>query len=203
MEGELLGNISNSNSDSGDTKSNEIEAIFYTNSGEQYMSVTGNQFTITPNKVKEYAYDSSGSWISSYTTSSVITINIDGKYIESCGDTVIFKDKRLTFYPVDDLKDLSVKEEDKEMNESANSSIHDYYRLSLWWLNLKERGQNGAKVILVQSQDGNNLGLFVGNDVTWKVSKNLPKSTVITIDGLDVIIHRANFQIIDSALISE
>lgn len=35
-------------------------------------------------------------------TSSVVTIEVDGSYIESCGSTVIFKDTRLKMIPIPD-----------------------------------------------------------------------------------------------------
>ena len=63
---------------------------FYDNHGNQWLAVEGTSFDIEPNKVKEYSYDSDGSWISQWTTSSVMSITVDGKHIESCGSTVLF-----------------------------------------------------------------------------------------------------------------
>ena len=54
---------------------------------------------------------------------------------------------------------------------------------------------------MIQSQDGYNIGAFIGTDVTWEVAEKLPKTTKIIIDGLPLYIHRCNFTIIDSGLI--
>ena len=66
------------------------EAMMYDNQGNNFLNFQGQEFTITPNKIKQYAWDSDGVWTSYYDTSSVVTIEIDGSYIESCGSTVIF-----------------------------------------------------------------------------------------------------------------
>lgn len=65
------------------------------------------------------------------------------------------------------------------------------------------KGQNGSKIILIQSQDGYNIGAFVGDNVTWKLAGKLPKTTKIVIDGKELYIHRCNFTIIDTDLIDK
>lgn len=190
------------------------EALFYTNNGDLYSIVEGKDFVFTPNRVKEYGYNSEGYWESYYTTSAVMTIQVDGSYIESCGNTIILKDERVTYTPVEDilksieegLKDndedtptLSV--DDKEENDRLMSGYESYWNLRYWWSDIKEKGQGGAKMIIIQSQNGDNIGVISGNDVTWRVAEDLPKTTVITVDGKEVLIHRANFQIIDTKLL--
>ena len=59
------------------------------------------------NKVKEYAYNTNGSWEASWATSSVVSITIDGQHIESCGSTVLFYDTRLTPLEIDIPKDVT------------------------------------------------------------------------------------------------
>lgn len=39
------------------------------------------------------------------------------------------------------------------------------------------------------------------DEVYWKIPKDLPKMTKLMIDGKALYIHRANFQIIDTALL--
>lgn len=178
------------------------EALFYTNSGELYSVVEGKTFTFTPNKVKEYGYSSSGSWESYYATSAVMTIQIDGSYIESCGNTIVLKKKDTVYTPVEDiLHSLDMSVESKEGNENAMSGLESYWHLKHWWHDIKEKGQGGGKMVVIQSQNGDNIGVLSGSNVTWRVSEDLPKTTVLTIDGQDVLIHRANFQIIDAKLL--
>lgn len=193
------------------------EALFYTNDGELYSIVEGKNFSFTPNKVKEYGYNSEGHWESYYVTSSVLTVQIDGSFIESCGNTIILKENNIKYTPVEEIlasleeshlennnpnKDApSLSVDDKENNDGLISGYQSYWNLKYWWSDIKERGQGGAKMIVIQSQNGDNIGVLTGNDVTWRVSEDLPKTTVLTIDGQDVLIHRANFQIIDAKLL--
>jgi len=95
-------------------------ADFYDNSGGRWLSVEGKSFSINPNKVKTYSRDSDGSWISSYEMSSVMSIEIDGNKIESCGSTVIFADSRLEKCDIDFNEEIST---DEAGNTSQNSAI--------------------------------------------------------------------------------
>ena len=58
----------------------------YDNYGNRVMTTTGDKINITGNKVEETSYDSYGSIVTGYSLSSVITINVDGDQIQSCGD---------------------------------------------------------------------------------------------------------------------
>ena len=83
------------------------EAMLYDNYGNNFLNFTGNEFTITPNKVEQWGWNTDGSWTSWYDTSSVVTIEIDGNYIQSCGSTVLFKDSRLEMLEIP--SQLSIK----------------------------------------------------------------------------------------------
>lgn len=206
MDDSLVGEqfVADESSDNNGVSSgnSSYEALFYTNNGDLYSTVEGKSFTFTPNKVKEYGYNSEGRWESYYTTSSVMSVQIDGSYIESCGNTIIFKDKSIVYTQIEDIMDnLDMSVENKEENDNLSSNLRYYYNLRYWWSDIKEKGQGGAKVVIIQSQNGDNIGILSGNDVTWRVSEDLPKTTVLTIDGKDVLIHRANFQVIDAKLL--
>lgn len=180
------------------------EAMLYDNYGNNFLNFTGNEFTITPNKVKQYGWNTDGSWTSWYDTSSVVTIEIDGNYIQSCGSTVLFKDTRLEMLEIP--SQLSIK--NTEMDDKYALSVNDetfktYLGLTNWWYDMREKGQHGEKIVLIQSQDGYNIGSFIGNDITWQIADALPKTTEIMIDGLPLYIHRCNFTIIDSRLLDK
>lgn len=68
-----------------------------------------------------------------------------------------------------------------------------------WWWDTKElnNGKSSSRVVIIQSQQGDPICMFRGNDVSWDVPKNLPKTTELNIDGKQVFIHRANFAIVD------
>ncbi|WP_075678538.1 DUF5052 family protein [Roseburia sp. 831b] len=180
------------------------EAMLYDNQGNDFLNFYGNNFTITPNKIKQYGWNTDGTWTSFYETSSVVTIEIDGSYIQSCGSTVIFKDTRLDMLDIpDELNSVEAGSEDGYTVSVDGQGINTYVGLTNWWYDIKEQGQHGSKVVLIQSQDGYNIGAFIGDDVTWEVADKLPKTTKIMIDGLPLYIHRSNFTIIDSELIED
>ena len=183
-------------------------ADFYDNSGGRWLSVEGKSFSISPNKVKTYSWDSDGSWISSYEMSSVMSIEIDGSHIESCGSTVIFADSRLEKCDIDFDEEIST---DETGNASQNSTISqptdiridDWFRIQHWWMGQKNLNNDthGARLVIIQSQLGNPICAYSGNDVSWDIPKNLPKTTMVTIDGKVLYIHRANVSIVDMELI--
>ena len=179
-------------------------AEFYDNHGGQWLSVEGTSFSIKPNKVKEYAYDSSGSWISQWTTSSVMSITIDKQHIESCGSTVLFYDTRLQKLEIDIPTDVTLSQGDSASIQTPYDGYNyweDRWGLSYWyWYEKQANTTPAARVVVVQSQEGDPICMFAGNNVKWSVSRNLPKTTELEIDGKVVYIHRANFSVIDTAV---
>ena len=179
------------------------EAMLFDNQGNNFLNFEGNDFTIIPNKIKQYGWNTDGTWTSYYETSSVVTIEIDGKYIQSCGSTVIFRDTRLNMLEIpSELRTVNTNETDGYTVKEDRQYVDTYFGLKNWWYDIQEKGQHGKKVIIIQSQNGYNIGAFVGSDITWEVADNLPKTTKIMIDGLPLYIHRCNFTIIDSELMN-
>ena len=181
-------------------------AEFYDNTGEKWLTTKGSKFDISPNKVKEYSWDSDGSWISKWTMSSVMSVDIDGNNIETCGSTVLIYDNYLV------KQDCVLPATETDTSNGDNSSVssptdirlYDYWTLDWWWKTKDTRNYKiGEKIIMIQSQDGDPICLFSGKTVTWEVSRNLPKTTEVTIDGAKLYIHRANFAIIDKSVFSK
>lgn len=124
-------------------------ADFYDNSGGRWLSVEGKSFSISPNKVKTYSWDSSGSWISSYEMSSVMSIEIDGNHIESCGSTVIFADSRLEKCDIDFSEEISTAQsadasEDSSISQPTDIRVDDWFRIQRWWMGQKNLN-NGSR----------------------------------------------------------
>lgn len=177
-----------------------FDAMFYDNSGNNYMTFKGNKFNITPNKTKQWGYETDGTWTSWWETSSVVSIEIDGNYVQTCGSSVVFKDSRINVMPLtEDIGTMDTTESGYETNVQT-SNVVDNTSLILWWSKNHEVGQNGSKLVVIQSQDGYNIGVVSGKDVTWEVAESLPKTTLITIDDMPLYIHRCNFSIIDTKL---
>ena len=70
----------------GSLMGNSYSIYTYDNYGSQILKTSGNKISITGNKIETTSFDSEGKTITGYDLSSVITITIDGKEIESCGD---------------------------------------------------------------------------------------------------------------------
>ena len=175
----------------GSIKGNTYECQFYSNSGELFMTAEGKNINMKPNIVKEYTY-SGDQWEITKTLSSVITITIDGKQIESCGSTVLFVEKGLKPDVEFDTTDIHIS--------SDSNGIGDMTFIAETVNKYKNYFGKGT-VIVIQSQLGDPICAFSGEDVYWEVSEKLPKTTKLMIDGKALYIHRANFQIIDKELL--
>ena len=177
---------------------------FYDNHGNQQLAVEGTSFDIEPNKVKEYSYDSSGSWISQWTTSSVMSITVDGKHIESCGSTVLFYDTRLEKLSLELPEEITLSQGDSAAIYSPYDGYNYYednWGLRYYWQTEKQSNTTPAsRIVIIQSQEGDPICMFAGDKVSWSVSRDLPKTTELMIDGKVVYVHRANFSIVDTSV---
>ena len=175
----------------GSIKGNTYECQFYSNSGELFMTAEGKYIKMSPNIVDEYTY-SGDRWAITETMSSVITITIDGKQIESCGSTVLFVEKGLK-------PDVEFDTSDIHISSDANG-IGDM-TIVAETVNKYKNYFGKETVVVIQSQLGDPICAYSGDDVYWEVSEDLPKTTKLMVDGKALYIHRANFQIIDKELL--
>ena len=58
-------------------------------------------------------------------------------------------------------------------------------------------------VVVVSSQNGTPIGLFQGDNCYVEIPEDLPKTTLIHIDGKLVYVHRANVDIIPASLFED
>ena len=175
----------------GNLKGNGYTIHTYVNYGKLVLTTSGEKINIKGNAVETTNYDSDGDVITGYEMSSVITINIDGNQIQSCGDTCIFEQKGLK---------PSVDFTKEEINSTSNKGISDYTYVS----NIVNKYKNmfgKSRVVVIKSQLGQPITAYSGDEVYWEIPKNLPKMTKLMIYGKALYIHRANFQIIDTELL--
>lgn len=171
---------------------NSFECQFYDNYGEKFLTASGTKVGMTGNIIEESVIDSfDGSTSIEYALSSVMTINIDGKQIQSCGNTIIFEESGLNPDAEFQLSDIESSSSGKFSENTIISRIVNDYK------NYFGKGQ----VVVIQSQLGVPICAYSGDDVYWEVRNDLPKTTKLMIDGKALYIHRANFQIIDKDLI--
>lgn len=177
---------------SGSIRGNTYECQFYSNSGELFMTAEGQNIHIAANIVDEYSYNGEY-WSKTETMSSVITVTIDGKQLESCGSTVLFVEEGLEPDVEFDTSDIHISSDADGLGDMTiiAETVNKY----------KNYFGKGT-VVVIQSQLGDPICAFSGDDVYWEVSDNLPKTTKLMVDGKALYIHRANFQIIDKELLN-
>ena len=121
--------------------------------------------------------------------SSYIDITIDGKEWQHVGSTLVFMQEG-----VDMITDFQVPEEMESASSSTGLMAID--REINHYANLF-----GKKlVVLVSSQNGTPIGLFQGDSCYTEIPGDLPKTTLINIDGKLVYVHRANVDILPASL---
>ncbi len=175
----------------GSIKGCTYNCMFYSNTGERFMTVQGENISLSSNVVKERSYSEDGGWGYVDTLSSVVTITVDGSQIENCGSTVIFAQDDLEpdadFEGIDSIESESNGITDWTMIAGVVNSYKNYF--------------GKPTVVVIQSQLGVPICAYSGKDVYWEVCEDLPKTTKLMIDGKALYIHRANFQIIDRDLL--
>ena len=150
----------------------------------QYDDFGNLVFTVHGNRVTMDAQLDENGEISSY-----IDITIDGKSWKHVGSTLVFAQEG-----VDMITDFQIP----ETMEGGNSStgLMEVDRRINSYANLF-----GKKlIVLVSSQNGTPIGLFQGNDCYTEIPGDLPKTTMISIDGKLVYVHRANVDIIPASM---
>lgn len=178
------------NSINGSITGNTYECQFYSNDGNKFMTLTGQKIDINSNIIRERTYGSDG-WGYVKTLSSVVTITVDGHQMSNCGSTVLFVEKGLT----SDV-DFQIESINSEASGVGDNTII---------ANIVNRYKNAfgkPVVVVIQSQLGDPICAFSGDNVYWEVCEDLPKTTKLMIDGHALYIHRANFQLIDKDLLN-
>lgn len=163
----------------------------YDNYGSKVLETSGDKINISGNKVETTSYSSDGSTSTNYDLSSVITITIDGKEIESCGDTCIF---------VQDGLNSEVDFTEERIKSMTDGSFSDNTFVAEF-VNKYKNMFGKSRVVVIKSQLGQPITAYSGEEVYWEIPDDLPKMTKLMIDGKALYIHRANFQIIDKELL--
>lgn len=121
--------------------------------------------------------------------SSYIDITIDGRSWKHVGSTLVFAQEG-----VDLITDFQLPE--SMDSDSASTGLMAIDRTINNYANFFGKDL----VVLVSSQNGTPVALFQGDDCYTEIPGDLPKTTLIHIDGKLVYVHRANVDIIPAAL---
>lgn len=170
---------------------NSYTIYTYDNYGQETLRTTGKKINLAGNRVEVPTVTDDG-YGYAYELSSVVTITVDGKEIESCGDTCIFEGKGLT-KEVDFYQDV--------INSEGSNSLTDNTSIA-YLLNQYKNSFGKSRVVVIKSQLGQPICAYSGDDVYWEIPDDLPKTTKLMIDGKPLYIHRANFQIVDKSLLN-
>ena len=178
------------NSLNGSITGNTYECQFFSNYGKKFMTMSGQKIDINENIVRERIYTNKG-WGYTKTLSSVITVTVDGNEVESCGTTILFIEDGLTPDVDFTMQDITSVAQGILDNTIIADTVNRYKN---WF--------GKSRVVVIQSQMGDPIMAFSGDEVYYTVCEDLPKTTKLMIDGHALYIHRANFQIIDKDLLA-
>ena len=178
------------NSLNGSITGNTYECQFFSNHGQKFMTMSGQKIDINENIVHERIYTNKG-WGYTKTLSSVITVTVDGNEVESCGTTILFIEDGLTPDVDFTMQDITSVAQGILDNTILANTVNRYKN---WF--------GKSRVVVIQSQMGDPIMAFSGDEVYYTVCEDLPKTTKLMIDGHALYIHRANFQIIDKDLLA-
>ena len=124
--------------------------------------------------------------------SSYIDITIDGSSWKHVGSTLVFAQES-----ADMITDFQIPEAME--NPGNGTGLMAIDRRINEYANLFGK----ELVVLVSSQNGTPVALFQGNDCYTEIPGDLPKTTLIHIDGKLVYVHRANVDIIPADLFTQ
>lgn len=164
----------------GELIGNDYVISQFDNYGSKIFQVTGDKITM------DSEIDDSGE------VTSYIDITIDGNEWQHVGGTLVFAQNG-----VDMITDFQL--EDLETHGSGSTGLMDVDKFINHYKNLF-----GKKlVVLVSSQNGIPIGLFQGDSCYIEIPSDLPKTTLIHIDGRLVYIHRANVDILPAKMFED
>ena len=122
--------------------------------------------------------------------SEVLEFTIDQNQVFTVGDTCIIAE--------DGIDLIS----DYDMNTTIdNSDGKMTFMIGDRLINDLKNSFGKEMVVVVKSQLGIPIGVYQGDEVYVSVPDDLPKTTLITIDGKSLYIHRANYTILDAEMV--
>lgn len=121
--------------------------------------------------------------------SEVLDVTINGKQMLQVGNTCVFAEKGL-----DVITNFEVP---KKIEATSGGGFVPLDR----FVNDFKNEIGKSKVIIISSQEGLPIGVYQGDSVYVTIPSDLPKMTRLNIDGKSLYIHRANYTILDSALL--
>lgn len=123
--------------------------------------------------------------------SEVLDVQVDGRQMLHVGSTLLFAEQGLA----------AVEDFDYSYLKRVTGENKPTYVPLERNLNAFENKLGKKRVVVVKSQMGIMVGIYEGNTVAVSIPENLPKTTLVTIDGKALYIHRADYEVLDAALL--
>lgn len=121
--------------------------------------------------------------------SDVLEITVNGQQMLQIGNTILFEEQGLNMVEGFEIP------EDVTITNGGGFVPLDRFINDI--KNLKGTG----KTVVISSQTGIPIGVYQGEKVYVEIPEDLPKMTLLNIDGKSLYIHRANYIILDSSMI--
>ena len=162
----------------GELVGNDYQVFEYDNFGNQVLQVSGNKIAMSAE------VDSAGE------PTSYIDITVDGYDWMHVGSTLVSAQNGVDMITDFQMPETIETDRDGSLGLIAADRFVNSYK------NLFGKSQ----VVLVSSQTGTPIGLFQGDNCNVSIPSNLPKTTLVSIDGKLVYVHRANVDIMPTAM---
>lgn len=121
---------------------------------------------------------------------SYLKIMIDGSEWNHVGSTLVFVEKGAKLVTDFDVSKIAVSKSGSLGFMGVDRVINHYRNLL-----------GTSKAAIVEAQHGQPILLFQGNSVYKEIPANLPKMTLLMLDGKHVYIHRANINILPAKML--
>jgi hypothetical protein len=156
----------------------------YNEDGELIDEVKGSSFQVS----RDVRFDTSNSDGTSKNDSSVLMISLGSNHISHVGSTLILAQDGITTVAGGNS---TVEFTNSEPGVPWLNNLIEYNR-NLW--------SGKGKTILVRSQNGSPIAVYAGDEVEI-LATDVPKSTWFRIDGMYLLVYRADYTVYDNELL--
>lgn len=156
-----------------------------------YDDYGNNTLTLQGNRVNIGIFENEANSGSDGFKSEVLEITVDGHQLLHVGSTAVFAERGVNTIEDFDFEYL------KDMTAKGLSTFVPFDRS----VNNLKNFLGDEKVVIIKSQLGVVVGVYQGKNVTVEIPTDLPKMTRLIVDGKSLYIYRADYEIMDTALL--
>lgn len=159
-----------------------------------YDDYGNNTMTLTGRKNVNISVEGKSDKDDATYQSEVLCISISGHQLLHVGSTLVFAENG-----IDMVKDYDINYmKNAEASGNNSTGFIPFDRTINGISNLIGK----KKTVVIRSQMGILIGVYQGDSVNVTIPTDLPKMTLVTIDGKSLYIHRADYDIYDTGLLT-